>query len=365
MIPTVSHEFVCFPASWAPARFAGIIFLFLQIIRDPGSWKRVGYVCMGDILLIPEKEPLPLDLRTGKESAGLFAEIGFGNGEFLAHLAATHPENLYIGMEMSRACVLRAMKRLKPAPAGNVRLLCGDARFILGECMPPLSLDGVYMNFPCPWPKKKHARRRVTSGGFAVELAAVLKDGGFFELVTDEEWYAEEVRDILAAGPGFEVGEFSVNPPRQVTTKYERRWMELGKAIYLARLVKRGRGRSREHPYPGRAEDVHVLVGGTGPLDVPLKGLCGQGGKSGGTVWVFRNAYSSGDGVHLVETVATDDSFEQKFFLQVVERMSDRLVKISPSSAPFLTPSVKMAMADLAARLRREEGRPSVFPAGE
>lgn len=306
---------------------------------------------ISEILVVPEKEHLPLNTLRGMREGSVFLEIGFGNGEFLVHLARENPQKIFVGVEMSRSCVLRACKRIGNEKLANAFLLCGDARFILKKCVPERSLNGIYMNFPCPWPKKKHSKRRVSSGEFSAEIATVLKTGGFFELVTDEEWYGVEVRDALSGHPDLECAEWTINPPRNVTTKYERKWVEMGKTIFLSKFVKKEESSGNVPAFMGRAEDVHVRVFGKGPLGSFVEKLYDQGEKTGEGFWVYKKAYASGDGVYLVETVATDGAFEQKFFLQIVERHEDVLIKVAPYSAPFLTPSVKKSIEGLSERL--------------
>ena len=298
---------------------------------------------------MPEKEQLPLDVRREKKGANVFLEIGFGNGEFLVHLARQNPEAVFWGVEMSRSCVLRALKRIHREELRNIFLLCGDARFILKECLPKESLDGIFMNFPCPWPKKKHSKRRVSSGDFPSEIASVLKEGGFFELVTDEEWYGMEVRNALAAHPLLELTEWRTNPPRPVTTKYERKWIEMGKGIFLSRLLKKEAESSVGNRCPGRAEAVHIRVPGKGSLKKFVNHIHNKGGDKGDALWVYKRYYESAEGnSYIIETVAGDGSFEQKFFIQILEREEDSLIKIAPYSSPFLTESVRGALEGMA-----------------
>lgn len=307
---------------------------------------------MEDILILPEREPWPLLLRKSGKEEGIFLEIGFGNGEYLVHLAGKRPGDTFWGAEMSRACVLRALKRVQQSGLDNVFLLCGDARFFLDECFEQEALDGIYMNFPCPWPKRRHSKRRVSAGGFADELARNLKPGGFFELVTDEEWYGREVELALSGHPGLVKEQWAVNPPRSATTKYERRWKALGKDIYLFRTIRREWRPDPDPLTPKEEEPMHEVVPRGGAAADVLRALYGQSGGSGEVLWIYKKTFSSGDGLHLIEVVTSDDGFEQKFFLQVVERASNHLVKIPPHSAPFLTKSVKGALRALAEHLK-------------
>ncbi|NLK18422.1 MAG: tRNA (guanosine(46)-N7)-methyltransferase TrmB [Synergistaceae bacterium] len=304
------------------------------------------------IIVLPEKEKLPLAMDRGRAPEAVFLEIGFGNGEFLEALARNSPDAVFWGAEMSGACLVRALRRAGRRGLGNLFLVCADARFFLRECVPAASLDGIYMNFPCPWPKKKHARRRVSKGDFPSEIARTLKTGGFFELVTDEEWYGEEVRDALASCPGLAQEAREINPPRPVKTKYERKWLEMGKNIYMSRFVKPAPWGGERDDFIGRADDVHLCVPGRADLDFALRGLKNVEGRAQDGFWVYKRAYSSGEDARLIEVVSGDGAFEQKFFLQAIQRDEDILVKTSPYSTPFLTPAVRGAMEGLAERLR-------------
>ena len=304
-----------------------------------------------ECIVMAERKNLPLDVKLGRSRACL--EIGFGNGEFLAFMAREDRETTWWGIEMSRACVLRARRRIEREGLSNVRLLSGDARFFLRECLAGESLDGIYMNFPCPWPKKRHSKRRVSSGSFPSEVARVLKKGAFFELFTDEEWYGREVRDGMIAHPDLEEALWQVNPLRPVRTKYERRWLEMGKSLYLSRVEKKKRSAGGDPHYLGRAEDVHVRVQRRGSAGSVLKELFGREGKDGPSLWIYKRSYSDEGKCILLETVTMDGDFEQKFYLLVVEEEEDCLVKIAPYSTPFLTPAVKGALMGLAGELER------------
>lgn len=306
---------------------------------------------MNRVVVLPEKEDLPLEMDRGMTGSDVFLEIGFGNGEFLENLAGENRHGVFWGVEMSKACLMRAYRRIEKKRLHNVFLICGDARFILKECVPSCSLEGVFMNFPCPWPKKKHSKRRVSSGEFSAEIARVLRPGGFFELVTDEEWYGKEVRDVLSSHPLLSLFAWEVNPPRSIRTKYERKWLEMGKKIYLSRFLKQDGKCERKSGFLGRADEVHVRVMGKYDLDSFLGSLYGTEGDVPDGRWVFRKQYAAEDGVRLIEVVAADGAFEQKFFLQAVQREEDVLIKVSPYSAPFLTPAVRGAIENLAEKL--------------
>jgi len=189
-------------------------------------------------ILSPRELKLPLGLeRFSDKLPKVVLEIGFGNGEYTVKWAAANPDSLVVGLEVSFSCVVRCARRIKDAGLSNLKIIRTDARFMMKELFADESLDMVMMNFPCPWPKTRHAKRRVTAKEFADSLAAVLKTGGVFELVTDEEWYAAEVQKALSGHEALSVScetDFS----RAVTTKYERKWLAMGKKITKLSVTK-------------------------------------------------------------------------------------------------------------------------------
>ena len=156
-------------------------------------------------------------------------EIGFGNGEFTVQYARLHPEILLYGMEISQACVLRCARRA--AGLENLRIINTDARYMLKELFNDESLTRIIMQFPCPWSGSSNAHRRVTAKDFAGSLAAVLKIDGEFYFVSDDYEYSQEVKNILGNHEALELVSFEINPEREITTKYERKWLGQGKNI--------------------------------------------------------------------------------------------------------------------------------------
>jgi len=314
-------------------------------------------------ILSPRGLKLPLDLE--QLSGGLpkvALEIGFGNGEYTTGWAASNPDSLLIGLEVSSSCAARCARRIGNAELSNLKILCTDARFMMKELFADESLDLVMMNFPCPWPKTRHAKRRVTAREFADSLAAVLKTGGIFELVTDEEWYAAEVRKALAEHDALSVSCYDNNFSRTITTKYERKWLAMGKTITRLAVAKTKKftvARSTWKFDWNNEEDtaMHVKTGKPLPED-GLTFLSRTSGATGDARWAFNGWYAAcSDSDYengkrfLVETVASDDEFEQRFYLKIVERREGVMVKLDGSAKVFLTPAVRFAVEDLARRL--------------
>ena len=315
-------------------------------------------------ILSPRGLKLPLNLEGLSESFAktkTALEVGFGNGEYTVQWAAANPDYLTVGLEVSFSCVVRCARRCREAGLSNLKLICTDARFMMKELFADESLDLVIMNFPCPWPKTRHAKRRVTAKEFADSLAAVLKMGGVFELFTDEEWYAAEVQKNLSGHEALSVS-CETNPSRSVTTKYERKWLAMGKTITRLAAVKTKKFTVARRTWEfGWSEEgaMHVKTG----KPLPANGLAFLSRTSGardGTRWTFKSYYTAGYNTtgdytpckkFLVETIASDDEFEQRCYLKVVERDGDTMVKLDGTAKVFLTPAVRFALEDLARRL--------------
>ncbi len=167
--------------------------------------------------------------------APVFLEIGFGNGEALCVLASGHPQNNYLGIEVYRPGVGSLLLKLEQRALSNVRVICDDAVHALSHRIPDASLDGIYLFFPDPWPKKRHHKRRLVQRDFLEQLTVRLKPGGRFHVATDCEDYAAHVLAVAAQVPGLSnvAGErrYAPGPGLRRLTRFERRGQELGHSI--------------------------------------------------------------------------------------------------------------------------------------
>ena len=113
-------------------------------------------------------------------------EIGMGKGRFLMDLAALNPDINYIGIERYTSVLLRAVQKMDELALPNVRFLCIDAA-TLPEVFAPEEVNRIYLNFSDPWPKDRHARRRLTSSNFLARYDRILARDGRIEFKTDNK----------------------------------------------------------------------------------------------------------------------------------------------------------------------------------
>lgn len=183
----------------------------------------------------PGAAPLDFVQLFGRD-APVHLEIGFGNGEALAAMAAAHPQNNYLGIEVHRPGVGALLRRLEAEGLTNVRVVSVDAKDVLEQCIPDASLAAVYLFFPDPWPKKRHHKRRLLQPEFAQLVRRKLRPNGEFHLATDWEDYARHMLAVLSAADGFEnaaaPGPFVSRPEMRPLTRFERRGQRLGHGVW-------------------------------------------------------------------------------------------------------------------------------------
>ncbi|HTT44293.1 MAG TPA: tRNA (guanosine(46)-N7)-methyltransferase TrmB [Steroidobacteraceae bacterium] len=184
-----------------------------------------------------EFTPQPLELRSlfGR-SAACTVEIGFGNGENLLHLARSHPQRDFLGIEVHRAGIGRVLLELSAAQLSNVRVICHDAVEVFAAQLPPLALQEILVLFPDPWPKRRHHKRRLLQADFVALLAARLAPHGLLRLATDWQPYAQQMLETLNQNAALENlagdGGFVARPAERLATRFERRGARLGHEVW-------------------------------------------------------------------------------------------------------------------------------------
>lgn len=111
-------------------------------------------------------------------------EIGMGKGRFLMTMAAQHPEFNYLGIEKYSSVLLRALQKMEEDPLPNLRFIRMDAEYIT-DVFAEGEIDRIYLNFSDPWPKDRHAKRRLPSRQFLERYDVILKKDGMIEFKTD------------------------------------------------------------------------------------------------------------------------------------------------------------------------------------
>jgi len=212
--------------------------------------RKNGFVTNGQEARLAEWLPrigLPKD-KTLADSAiasdsPVVLEIGFGNGDFLVHLAQTHPDWTLFGVEIYLPGVAKAAGRLERSGViERVRISQLPAQFVLQHQVGENQLHGIFINHPDPWPKTRHHKRRLIQKDFSRLLVSRLATGGFIKLASDKPDLAEWMRDILDVTPGLRnmAGSkgFIERDPDRPQTRFEQRGIREGRVSQFLHYVR-------------------------------------------------------------------------------------------------------------------------------
>ncbi|HTN13365.1 MAG TPA: tRNA (guanine(46)-N(7))-methyltransferase TrmB [Sphingomonadaceae bacterium] len=225
--------------------------------RSKGKPLRAGQQDLVDKLLpeiaVPEEGPVTAERLFGRDCP-LHFEIGFGGGEHLAYRADLLPDHGFIGAEPFLNGVAQALTHLdgdggQHAPIRNVRIQHGDALDVLSR-LPDGSLSFLYLLHPDPWPKARHAKRRMMNDGPVKMFAAKLKPGGEFRFGTDHPIYLRHALMVMRRHTHPATGEFEwladgpkswqQRPGGWCETRYEAKARKQGHEVWYFRYRRNG-----------------------------------------------------------------------------------------------------------------------------
>ena len=166
----------------------------------------------------------------------IFIEVGMGKGQFITSLAALHPEINYIGIEKYSSVLIRAIEKQEELQLPNLKFLRFDAEY-LPDIFAPGEIAHIYLNFSDPWPKSRHAKRRLTSRQFFARYDAILKPDGRLEFKTDnQDLFTFSLEEIPEAGWHLDAStrdlhHDSVLNEGNIMTEYEEKFSSKGNPI--------------------------------------------------------------------------------------------------------------------------------------
>ena len=192
------------------------------LAEDLGRWSLTG------ISVEENPDRTPLDLAALSGGRPVWLEVGFGGGEHLVHMAARYPEVFLIGCEPFVNGVAMLLGKIRAAGVGNLSIHPGDARDLF-DVLPPASVAKAFLNYPDPWPKARHHKRRFVTPGHLGPLARVMAPGAEFRVATDIPDY---VRQTLEEVPpaGFVLVDQGDRPwDDWLSTRYEQKALREGR----------------------------------------------------------------------------------------------------------------------------------------
>lgn len=205
----------------------------MRLRNIPGSREAIG----ASEYVIPEESECAGKWRElfGNENP-IHVEIGTGKGRFLMELAKVHPEISYVGIEKYSSVLLRAIQKMEEEPLSNVKFIRMEAEHIL-RYFAKGEVDRIYLNFSDPWPKERHAKRRLVSREFLDRYRALLKDKGHLEFKTDNrDLFDFGVEETEPAKWGIMEITYDLHHDEKmnrgnIMTEYEERFSSMGNPI--------------------------------------------------------------------------------------------------------------------------------------
>ena len=265
-------------------------------------------------------------------------EIGFGRGDFITKLAKEFPEKTFIGFEITETSIKKLLKWVNRENIKNIKCVKIDAFFGFELLFRDKQVQRIYINYPDPFPKKRDINRRITRKESLYILAKKLKDGQTIEIRTDHHPFLEYTLEQAKELGCFEISYRKLNVDEPLT-KYEAKWLNLGKELYYITLrkirepkfVKVRTIKEVKVLFPVKLENVNPSLKIFEETEHKIKeGLNARFFK----LWKRENNF-------LLETVLSENGFVQKFFIVVKKKDNSYIFDVSPFSEVLKTKGVQ------------------------
>lgn len=173
----------------------------------------------------------------------VYIEYCSGNGSWIAEKALLEPAVNWVAVELQFERVRKIWSKLKNRDIPNLMIVCGEAWLTTHHYIPSDSVSAVFINFPDPWPKRRHAKHRLIAQPFLTELQRILKQESLVTFVTDDKDYSDLTIAEFNQQPGFQ----ALFPPHYYTevmndygsSFFEELWRSKGKQIRYHQFVKK------------------------------------------------------------------------------------------------------------------------------
>lgn len=179
-----------------------------------------------------------IDENTFKNNNPIYLEIGMGKGDFIINNAIRNPNTNYIGIEKYKSVLVKAVQKLEDKEIDNLKIICMDAKEIN---VLSTKIDLLYLNFSDPWPKKRHALRRLTSPIYLEKYENIFKDKKHIIMKTDNRKLFEySIKSFTDYGYKIEdicLDLYKENIEDNIPTEYEKKFRDKG-PIYKIEVTK-------------------------------------------------------------------------------------------------------------------------------
>jgi len=169
-------------------------------------------------------------------------EIGFGTGNFLIEMAIREPGSNFVGLDFYHKGIRKIITRINKLKLENIRIVYGDAREKIPQIFKDNEIKEAFINFPDPWPKKRHIKRRLIKPQFIKSLSQKLEKNGEIHIATDSKNYAQEIlvnfqTESSLLNKNGKLGYLDKRDGRP-KTKYEKNFLSLGENIFYMDFIK-------------------------------------------------------------------------------------------------------------------------------
>lgn len=251
----------------------------------------------------------------------LILEIGFGRGTFLLHLARQNPDANIIGLEIANRCLVTAENAIMRENLDNVRVIHSTAETALNHLFQPASISQIHINFPDPWFKTRHSRRRLMQPDTVDVMVNRLQSGGLLYLATDIYDYAIMSADLLTATPGLDnmlETAWTHSMPGRVVTKYEATARREGRECYYF-AYRRNNVPAPEVPVMKDMDMPHVVFESSLSLE-EIADRFTRSDYHDGDLHIMFNYVYRGDKSLLFDIFVKEPTIDQRFALMLTSR---------------------------------------------
>jgi tRNA (guanine-N7-)-methyltransferase len=171
-----------------------------------------------------------------RRRAPVEVDLGCGDGSFLAAIAAENPGRNFLGIERLLGRVRATCRKIERGGLTNARVLRFEISYAVEQLLPENSVTAFHLMFPDPWPKRRHAPRRLVSENFLASLHRVLVPNGTVRIATDETEYFRQITRLVSESSIFVIIADAV--PASATSKFEKQFIQKGVKIHRLGLRK-------------------------------------------------------------------------------------------------------------------------------
>jgi tRNA (guanine-N7-)-methyltransferase len=190
----------------------------------------------GEVEVVPANCFAPLDFEeVFRRRAPVEVDLGCGDGFFLSALAGQNPDRDFLGVERLLGRVRTARRRIERAGLTNARVLRFEISYVIEHLLPGNSVTAFHLMFPDPWPKRRHAPRRLVTENFFASIHRTLIPNGTMQIATDEPEYFRQITRLVSRSSLFTVTD---GAPASAMSKFEKRFTQEGLTIHRLSLRK-------------------------------------------------------------------------------------------------------------------------------